>query len=312
MVVSKLGIRVVDSHAHFFTYDNMREWLEDEENVERMQQRVKYQTDMKELKLPDDPWDVGKMWIDELDKYGISAIGMMVSPEAWDEFNEARQRFPGRFMGYANIDPSRDDAVELVARAGSDDFQGIKLYPSTWDFPVYDEKVYPIYREALKQELLVILHFGITIGSKANLRFGNPLDIQRPAQDFPDLNFMVAHFGAGFFREALMLMYQVPNVVMDTSGSNSWMDYQPIDLTITKVFERALKAGASCRVVFGTDSSFFPRGFRYNILKEQFNAVKAICPQMCYSSDDVDLIFSGNILRLTGFRPADWSESVQV
>jgi predicted TIM-barrel fold metal-dependent hydrolase len=168
---------------------------------------------------------------------------------------------------------------------------------------VYDEKVYPIYEEALRQKLLVILHFGITIGTTANLRYGNPLDIQKPAHDFPDLNFMIAHFGAGFFREVLMLMYQTQNVVMDTSGSNSWMIYQPYDLTIIKIFEKALKAGSACRVVFGTDSSFFPRGFRYNILEEQYKAVQTICPQLCYGDDDIDLIFRGNILRLTGFKP---------
>ncbi len=301
MVISKLSIEVIDAHAHFITYSTVKEWFSDPERLKQAQQRVAYRTDMTELKIPDEPWDTGELWIQELDKYGISAIGMMVGPESWDEFVETRRRHPKRFMGYANINPANDDAVEVVKRAGREKFQGIKLYPSSWDFPVYDNRVYPIYEEALKQKLLVILHFGITIGTQANLRFGNPLDIQKPAQDFPELNFMIAHFGAGFFREILMLFYQTNNVVVDSSGSNSWMQYLPYDLTVTKVFEKALKAGGSCRIVFGTDSSFFPRGFRYNILEEQYNAVKSLCPQLCYSEEDVDLIFRGNILRLTGF-----------
>jgi predicted TIM-barrel fold metal-dependent hydrolase len=138
---------------------------------------------------------------------------------------------------------------------------------------------------------------------RRHLSRNNPLDIQKPAQDFPDLNFMIAHFGAGFFREVLMLFYQTHNVVVDSSGSNMWMTYLPYDLTITKIYEKAMKAGGSCRIVFGTDSSFFPRGFRHNILEEQYNAVKSLCPQLCYTEDDVDLIFRGNILRLTGFKP---------
>jgi predicted TIM-barrel fold metal-dependent hydrolase len=303
LVVSKLGIEVVDAHAHFFTYDTIKRWIDSGMSLDRMQQRVAYNTDMGSLTIPDENWDAGQMWKDELDKYGISAIGMMISTEVWDEFNETRKRFPGRFMGYANIDPASDDAAETVRRAGKDGFQGIKLYPSAGSYHTYDERMYPIYEEALKQKLLVILHFGITIGTEANLRYGNPLDIQKPAHDFPDLNFMIAHFGAGFFREVLMLMYQTHNVVMDTSGSNSWMIYQPYDLTITKIFEKALRAGSSCRIVFGTDSSFFPRGFRFNVLEEQYNAVRAVCPQLCYSEKDIDLIFSGNILRLTGFKP---------
>lgn len=302
MVLSKLGIEVIDAHSHFITYNTMKEWFSDPETMKRAQERVSYQTDMKELKLPNEPWDTGAMWVEELDRYGISAIGMMIGQESWDEFNEARKRFPGRFLGYANVNPANEDAVDIVKRAGRDNFQGIKLYPSSWNMHVYDDRVYPIYEEALRHKLLVILHFGITIGTQANLRFGNPLDIQKPAHDFPDLNFMIAHFGAGFFREALMLFYQTHNVLVDSSGSNSWMNYLPYDLTITKIFEKAMKAGGSCRVVFGTDSSFFPRGYRFNILEEQYNAVRSICPQFCYTEDDINLIFRDNILRLTNFK----------
>jgi predicted TIM-barrel fold metal-dependent hydrolase len=301
-VISKVGTEVIDSHAHFFTYDTIKRWLNSGHSMERMQNRVSFQTDMPGLTIPDESWDAGQMWIDELDKYGITAIGMMIGEEVWDEFNETRKRFPGRFMGYANIDPAQENAADLVKRAGKDGFQGIKLYPSSGSMHMYDERVYPIYEEAKKQKLLVILHFGITIGDQANLRYGNPLDIQKPAQDFPELNFMIAHFGAGFFREVLMLMYQIPNVVMDTSGSNMWMKYQDTELTITRIFEHALRAGASCRVVFGTDSSFFPRGFRYNILEEQYNAVQSLLPRFNYTQEDVDLIFRDNILRLTGFK----------
>ncbi|MFW9786315.1 MAG: amidohydrolase family protein [Candidatus Thorarchaeota archaeon] len=302
-MISKVGTEVIDSHAHFFTYDTIKRWLDSGVSLERMQNRVNFQTDMSQLTIPDESWDAGQMWADELDRYGITAIGMMIGDEVWDEFNETRKRFPGRFLGYANINPAEDKAVDMVKRAGRDGFQGIKLYPSSWDFHVYDERVYPVFQEAKNQNLLVILHFGITIGDQANLSHGNPLDIQKPARDFPDLNFMIAHFGAGFFREVLMLMYQTHNVVMDTSGSNMWMNYQAVDLNITRIFDRALTAGASCRVVFGTDSSFFPRGFRYNILEEQYNAVKSLLPKFNYTQEDVDLIFRDNILRLTGFKP---------
>jgi hypothetical protein len=288
------------------TYDTLKKWIDNGASLERMQQRVRFQTDMTqygEFKIPDEGMDTGKLWVEELDKYGITAIGMMISPETWDEFNETRKRFPGRFMGYANINPAMESAVEVVKKAGMDGFQGIKLYPSTWNFPVYDERVYPIYEEALKQNLLVILHFGITIGTEANLRYGNPLDIQKPAHDFPDLNFMIAHFGAGFFREVLMLFYQTHNVVVDSSGSNMWKKYLPYDLTLTKIFEKAIDAGGACRVVFGTDSSFFPRGFRFNILEAQYDAVKKACEKLKCPEEEIDLIFYENIIRFTDFKP---------
>ncbi len=309
MVVSKAGIEVIDAHAHFMTYATVQQIIHrqssqsDESALAKVQQRVSSLTDMHTFTMPAEDFDTGKAWVDELDRYGISAIGMMISKEAWDEINETRKRFPGRFLGYANINPADDDAVDLVKRAGKDGFQGIKLYPTSWSFHASDDIVRPVYEEALKQKLLVIAHFGITIGTAADLRYGNPLDLQKPAHDFQDLNFMIAHFGAGFFREVLMLMYQTDNISMDTSGSNAWMKYQPYDLSIKKIFEKALKAGGPERIVFGTDSSFFPRGFRYNILEEEVDAVRAICPQLCLSDDAIDRIFRKNIIDLTGFKP---------
>ena len=91
--------------------------------------------------------------------------------------------------------------------------------------------------------MVVFCHFGVSIGGDADLRSGNPIDIQIPARDFTDLNFIIAHFGAGWFREVLLMQYQTDNVYMDSSGSNVWMKYLPQDLTLKDVFRHALRAG---------------------------------------------------------------------
>jgi hypothetical protein len=302
---SNVGVKVVDAHSHFFTAATIRAWAERGRSMSNFEQRTLTRTDMKSIDVPDEDWDAAEKWVKEMDKYGVSAIGFMVGPESYDEFLEAKKRFPGRLIGYANVNPSDKDAVEGVRRAGRDRLQGIKLYPSSWrDYHAYDKAVYPVYEEARKQRLVVFLHFGITIGGEADLRHANPIDIQLPSRDFPDLNFVIAHFGAGWFREALLMQYQADNVYMDSSGSNSWMRYQPYDLDLKKIFERAIRAGGAKRILFGTDSTFFPRGFRYNILEEQFNALKALSsePSPVVTQDDIELIFHRNIERLTGFR----------
>jgi predicted TIM-barrel fold metal-dependent hydrolase len=302
---SFMGIEVVDAHAHFFTFNTLKTWRLRGRTRDGFEKRTRTRTDMKQIMLPEEGWDVARMWVNELDKYRISAMGFMISREVYGEFLEARRRFPGRFMGYANIYPGDDDAVERVKKAGRDGLQGIKLYPSTWrDFHVYDEVCYPVYEEALNQGLVVFIHFGITIGGQADLRHGNPLDIQVPSRDFPDLTFVIVHFGAGFFRELLLMQYQADNVLMDTSGSNSWMRYMPYDLDLEKVFEKAVKAGGPEKIIFGTDSTFFPRGFRHNILRDQHEALKHLVRKSYLSEEDMDLIFKENILKLTGFKPS--------
>jgi len=306
-MISKVGIPVVDAHAHFFTAATLRSWSLRGRTRDGFESRTRSRTDMTSIELPDETWDVAQRWVDELDRYGVQAMGVMVGKEAYDEFLETKERFPGRFLGYANVSPGDPEAAETVEKAARNGLHGIKLYPSSWrDYHTYDEVCYPVYEAALKHNLLVFLHFGITIGGQADLRHGNPLDIQVPSRDFPGLNFVIAHFGAGFFREVLLLQYQADNVYMDSSGSNSWMRYLPYDIDLRKIFERAIVAGGVEKVIFGTDSTFFPRGWRINILERQYEAVKALTEgsSPLLTDEDVDAIFRGNILRLTGFEPA--------
>jgi hypothetical protein len=105
------------------------------------------------------------------------------------------------------------------------------------------------------------------------MRYSNPLDLHAVALRYPKLPFVVPHFGAGFFREALMLADLCPNVYLDTSSTNSWMRYENLDLAT--VFRRALAVAGPERLLFGTDSSFFPRGWNRSIFDEQARVLNA-------------------------------------
>jgi len=296
---SKLGLPVIDAHAHYFNVNTMQNWLKRGRTMETFASRTKTRTDMTSIELPDENWDTAQKWVDELDKYGIERMGVMVGPEAYDEFKETMKRFPDRFIGYANIYPAEPDAADKVKQAARDGFKGIKLYPSSWkELKVYDEPCYPVYDACKNNDMLVFLHFGITIGGQADLRNGNPIDIQVPSRDYPELNFVIAHFGAGWFREALLMQYQTDNVYMDSSGSNSWMKYLPYDLDLKMIFRKAIQAGGSYKILFGTDSTFFPRGWRFNVLEAQVKACRELVSDGVIKDEDVSNIFHENIKRL--------------
>ena len=303
---SRLGVEVVDAHSHFFTANTMKSWLRRGRTMDSFSKRTQTRTDMTSIELPDENWDAAHRWVDEMDKYDVQAIGFMIGRDAYDEFLEAKKRFPGRFMGYVNITPGDEDAVERVRRAARDGFYGIKLYPSAWrDYHAYDEVCYPVYEEAQRHNLLVFLHFGITIGGQADLRHGNPIDIQLPSRDFSDLRFIIAHFGAGWFREDLLMQYQADNVYMDSSGSNIWMRYMPYDLDLKQIFRKAIQAGGPEKILFGTDSTFFPRGFRINVLEAQYKALRELAaePSPIIDEEGIGKILRENVLDLTGFEP---------
>ena len=109
---------------------------------------------------------------------------------------------------------------------------------------------------------------------------------------YPQVRFVVPHFGAGCFREALMLADLCPNVWLDTSSSNSWMRYEGLDLAT--VFRRALAVAGAGRLLFGTDSSFFPRGWN----REVFDTQARVLGELGVSEDDARAILGGNLERL--------------
>jgi len=290
----QLGLKVIDSHSHYLSYATFQSWQVSSKAIQR---RIRTRTNMTEVEFPSREEDFAARWVKELDRYGITKIGMMVGPESWKEFAEALKRFPNRFYGYANINPLLPDAEEqarYVIRALG--FHGYKLYPVMNNFHAYSEEAYKIYQIADELNVPVLHHFGVSIGAGVDLRYGNPLDLQPAARDFPNVMFGIAHLGAGMFRETLLLFYQQDNIYVDTSGSNVWMRYIPYPSDLKGVMKLAVEAGGPERIVFGTDSSMFPRGFRYDILEKQLQIFK----DLKLTDEDLQKIFTENILSIMG------------
>jgi predicted TIM-barrel fold metal-dependent hydrolase len=157
-------------------------------------------------------------------------------------------------------------------------------------YALHDERVARVFalaagrRGGTVDQIAVFVHCGVLsvgIRKKLNLpspfemRFGNPLDLHALALRHPNVPIIIPHFGAGMLREALMLADCCPNVHLDTSSSNSWVKYTP-GLTLEHVFKTALEVVGPDRLIFGTDSSFFPRGWHHPIYERQRAALTAL------------------------------------
>ncbi len=150
--------------------------------------------------------------------------------------------------------------------------EGIFLFPAMHRYSLHDDRA----KAVIAQAKLVYVHCGVlSVGFRKKLglpcpfdiRYSNPIDLHAIALEFPNVNFVIPHFGAGYFREALMVADLCPNVYLDTSSSNSWLRYQPAATTLVDVFRRALDVVGPKRLLFGSDSSFFPRGWVRSILE---------------------------------------------
>jgi predicted TIM-barrel fold metal-dependent hydrolase len=85
-----------------------------------------------------------------------------------------------------------------------------------------------------------------------------------------------------------------PNVYLDTSSSNDWMRYQEVATDLRHVFRRALDVCGAGRLLFGTDSSFFPRGWQHSVFDAQAKALY----ELGVSESDARSIFGENLLRI--------------
>jgi predicted TIM-barrel fold metal-dependent hydrolase len=130
--------------------------------------------------------------------------------------------------------------------------------------------------------------------SRFDMRFSNPIDLHRVAKDFPTVPFVIPHFGCGFLQEALMVGDQCANVCLDTSSSNAWVKTLPTPLDLPDLLRAALRVFGAERILFGTDSTFLPRGWRRDIFDAQVQALKAVEA----TTQQARLIFGGNLARL--------------
>ena len=297
---------IVDSHIHLFLatpLSNPEKWPSGLSGEERRLMKERFERNMKQRGQPpmdlsmQTPAEYAERWLEEFDRSGIEAgifLSLQDDPSPLREFVAAA---PDRFIGYAFVDPLDAEAPgKLEHQVRECGFRGLKLIATNQAFRASDREVYPLWEKAAELGIPVLIHYGVSIGYNADLRYANPLDLQPVLRDFPGLNFILAHFGTGFFREALMLCYQAENIYLDTSSSNIWIRYQGYPLTLKDVFRLALAAAGPRRVIFGTDSSYFPRGFRRDILDEQADILESLS----LADEDRRLVMGGNIRRLAG------------
>ena len=91
-----------------------------------------------------------------------------------------------------------------------------------------------------------------------------------------------------------MLASLCPNVFLDTSSSNEWMRFHAPPVHLRDVFRQALQVVGPGRLLFGTDSSFFPRGWQQPV----FDAQTAALFELGVDAAAAQAIFGENLLRI--------------
>jgi uncharacterized protein len=130
-------------------------------------------------------------------------------------------------IAFASVDPTRGpeavaEAKRLIASGG---IRGFKLHPPLQQFHANDKAAYPFYEVVAAAKLPVIFHTGhsgigtgMPGGGGIRLKYGNPMDIDDVAVDFPDMPIILAHPSFPWQDEALSVCLHKPQVYIDLSG----------------------------------------------------------------------------------------------
>jgi predicted TIM-barrel fold metal-dependent hydrolase len=258
---------------------------------------------------PGSPEALADRWVQELDRHRVGRAALIASvPGDENSVAAAVARHPSRLVGFFMLDPTASDAPERARRALEElKLRGICLFPAMQRYSLHEPAVGRVAEIAAAHPgAAVFVHCGVlSVGvrqklglpSRFDVRFGNPLDLHALAGAHPRLPFIIPHFGAGLLREALMAADLCPNIHLDTSSSNRWLAYHP-GLTLAAVFRHALEVVGPDRLLFGTDSSFFPRGWNRSV----YDAQLAAMDEARAGVEVKERVFSGNFDRL--FPPA--------
>ena len=239
-------------------------------------------------------------WAAELARHHVDRAVLIASvPDDEAAVAAAVAKHPGRFVGAFMFNPAAPEPDARIEQAFSNpQLKMVCLFPAMHGVSLDDPSIDAVFAAAQQHSRAVFVHCGLlSVGvrkklgllSPFDLRLGDPLAVAAMAGHYPQVPVIIPHFGAGLFREALMAASAAPNIVLDTSSSNSWIKMHA-NLSLRDVFARALDVVGSSRLLFGTDSSFFPRGWQKGIFEDQQRALDEA------GVDDADQskIFGGN------------------
>lgn len=157
------------------------------------------------------------------------------------------KEYPDRFMGFASVDPKRNDAINVLKKAIEKfELKGLKFHPPLQNFFPNGERYFHIYQAAKDLGIPVVFHVGSTpFGRLCKLSQADPLLIDDVAVAFPELRIMLTHLGTLWQNEAFMVVGKNPNVFIDTASYLYELEGLLTENLLARIGED--------KVIFGTD-----------------------------------------------------------
>jgi predicted TIM-barrel fold metal-dependent hydrolase len=200
-----------------------------------------------------------------MDAAGIAA-GIVIqlheapSPEAIAEGRATFAASEGRLRPVVTVDPTHGApevhaAIERWEEEG--ELAGVKLFPGYLPFYPHDPRLHPVYEFAHRRGVPVMIHQGDTLDRGGRVKFARPIEVDEVAVRFPDVKFVLCHFGNPWMEEASEIVYKNENVYADTSGllapPSAHYFEKMIDRCRRRLYNAIVTVGAPDRILYGSD-----------------------------------------------------------
>ncbi len=203
---------------------------------------------------------------------------------------------------FGGIDPRRGEEgiAELERAVTEKGCIGWKMYPPNGFYPDENE-FYPLYEKAAELGIPVLLHQGFTSRYK-HVKYARPVFVDKVAADFPKLKIILAHVGAPWVDETLMVAAKNPNVSVDVSGWQMFAARSPIKFYQMIVDAKVFRVFPN-RMLWGSDFPLFEHmmeltdwvGF-FKTLRIPDALLEAGYPQV--TKDEIEVVMWKNAARL--------------
>jgi len=259
---------IIDIHRHFVAKEWYSEkfWNGHARDIQQMASGMGFSFSIEDIRAKIFPtyFDItGEKHLEQMEKAGIdkSAVFLFdtglftgepdVSIEEQNKvlFNVAN-KYPDKFIPFAQIDPRRPGAIEFVKKCVEEwGAKGFKLHPSAGFNPEESETMNLIESIAV-YGIPVITHSGHSPNPTSS-RYCDPIYLDKMLLKFPEINVIAAHMSLGYRQQLCTFAWYRPNLYTEISMSQLLVrrDYS--------AFARAVRAAVNAfgpdRVLLGTD-----------------------------------------------------------
>jgi predicted TIM-barrel fold metal-dependent hydrolase len=147
-----------------------------------------------------------------------SATGQEPVPN--DKVAEIVRAYPGKFIGFAGIEPHKGEAAvkELDRCINELGLKAVALRPFMHGIYANDPKYFAIYARCEELGVPVWLHTSVNWTTKRRMDFGRPIYLDDVCIEFPNLKIIAGHGGWPWVNEMVALAWKHENLYLDLSA----------------------------------------------------------------------------------------------